>query len=242
MHRRILVFALMALALVGGGSAWFAAQAGSAHADEAADPVPASLAEQLRYVGRDTATGMPAPVDDHFIAQVEHEISRYGKDAGEPVPPPPIAGTDVSWLTVPKLGMERTPVGRYGVDAFGRLDVPQETEHVGWNPGFTSLPGTGGSTFFAAHFEYAGQEGVFYRLSSLLAGDAITVGLSDGSTVQYRVTSNSDYPLSAIDMGALLQGQEGAESITLMTCSGPVDPKADGYTLRTVVFAQRVGG
>lgn len=241
MHRRIVVFVLVALALGGGGGAWFVSQAGSARADETANAAPASLAEQLRYVGRDTMTGMPAPVDDHFIAQVEHEISRYGKDAGEPLPPPPVSGTDVSWLTIPKLGIDRAPVGRYGVDAYGRLEVPQETEHVGWNPAFTSLPGTGGATFFAAHFEYAGQPGVFYKLSALAPGDQITVGLSDGSTLRYRATSNSDYPLIAIDMGALLRGQEGAESITLMTCSGPIDPNADGYTLRTVVFAARVG-
>jgi 3-oxoacyl-[acyl-carrier protein] reductase len=117
---RYLFLALIAVALVMGGG-WLASQAGSARADGAGSPP--SLAEQLRYVGRDTATGMPAPVDDRFIAQVEHEISRYGKDAGEPVPPPPVSGTDVSWLTIPKLGVERAPVGRYGVDAYGRLDV-----------------------------------------------------------------------------------------------------------------------
>jgi sortase (surface protein transpeptidase) len=235
---RYLFLARIAVALVMGGGG-LASQAGSARAAGAGSPP--SLAEQLRYVGRDTATGMPAPVDDRFIAQVEHEISRYGKDAGEPVPPPPVSGTDVSWLTIPKLGVERAPVGRYGVDAYGRLDVPQDTEHVGWNPGYTALPGTGGATFFAAHFEYGGRPGVFYKLSTLAAGDAITVGLSDGSELRYRVTSNSDYALATIDMGALLQGREGAESITLMTCSGPIDPAADGYTLRTVVFAERVG-
>ena len=45
--------------------------------------------EQLRYVGRDGATGLPARVNDTFIAETEKAIERYGQDAGEPVPPPP---------------------------------------------------------------------------------------------------------------------------------------------------------
>ena len=46
-----------------------------------------------------------------------------------------------------------------------------------------------------------------------------------------------DYALGAIDMGALLRGREGIESITLMTCSGP--PDEGDYPLRTVVLAER---
>ena len=109
---------------------------------------------------------------------------------------------------------------------------------MGWNPAYTDLPGTGGSTFFAAHFEYAGRPGVFNRLSTLAPGDEITVGLSDGGLHRYRVTSDVDYALATIDMGALLYGREGTESITLMTCSGP--PGADGYPLRTVILAERL--
>ena len=61
---------------------------------------------------------------------------------------------------------------------------------------------------------------------------------TDGSTHSYRVSSTVDYNLAAIDMGAILHGREGRESITLMTCSGP--PNADGYPERTVVLAERV--
>ena len=64
------------------------------------------------------------------------------------------------------------------------------------------------------------------------------VGLSDGAAHSYRVTSAMDYDLAAIDMGAVLRGREGIESVTLMTCSGP--PNADGYPQRTVVLAERM--
>ncbi|MEO6399132.1 MAG: class F sortase, partial [Tepidiformaceae bacterium] len=146
--------------------------------------------------------------------------------------------TDISWLSVPAIGIARAPVARFGLDAFGRLEVPQDSQHVGWNPAYNALPGEGGATFFAAHFEYAGRAGVFNRISTLKPGDSIEVGLSDGLAARYIVTSTVDYNLSAIDMGAILYGREGRESVTLMTCSGP--PNADGYPQRTVVLAERV--
>lgn len=235
MRRPVAILAAFALLLSATAGAWSLNHANGATPQ--ASP-PGGIAQQLRYIGRDTTTGMPVPVDDHFIAQLEHEIDRYGKDERQPIPPPPVTGANVSTLTVAALGLDRVPVERYGVDAFGRLDVPQDNGTIGWNPGYTALPGTGGATFFAAHFEYAGKPGVFNKLSELSPGNEITVALSDGSMLTYRVLSNIDYALAAIDMGALLQGREGSESITLMTCSGP--PGADGYPLRTVVFAERV--
>jgi sortase (surface protein transpeptidase) len=218
-------------------AAWWGA--GHVTGSLAAAAPDGTLASHLRYIGRDTATGMPASVDDRFIAQVEQDIARYGKDERAAVPPPAVNGVDIASLTVPALGIDHVPVRRFGLDAFGRLDVPQDTSTVGWNPGYTDLPGEGGATFLAAHFEYAGRPGVFNKLSTLVAGDEITVTLSDGSSDSYRVTSDIDYALATIDMGAILRGREGVESLTLMTCSGP--PGSDGYPLRTVVLAQRIG-
>lgn len=232
MRRCFVPVALLALVLSA------ALLASNPRPSSAATPGQGTLAAQLRYVGRDTATGMPAVVDDHFIAQVAEDIARYGKDAAEPVPPPPVDGLDVATLTVPRLGIAAAPVKRFGLDAYGRLDVPQDNTTIGWNPAYSDLPGTGGSSFFAAHFEFAGAPGIFNQLSTMQAGDEITVSLTDGSAYHYRVTSDVDYALAAIDMGAILRGREGVESITLMTCSGP--PGADGYPLRTVVLAERI--
>lgn len=221
-------FAVMAAAVAFGSASGQAAQA-------AATP---SMALALRYIGRDGITGLPAPINDHFIAAAAQSIARYGKDASKPIPPPLLTGTDVSTLTIPALGIQAVPVRRYGLDAYGRLDVPQDADTIAWNPGYSALPGTGGATFFAAHFEFGGQPGVFKRLSTLKPGDTITVALTDGTRHNYSVTSAVDYSLAAIDMGAILQGREGTESITLMTCSGPPGP--DGYPLRTVVLADAV--
>lgn len=228
-HFVLPALAALSIALIGGGAlVGFAEEAPPTHA-----PVPA---ERLRYIGRDPFTGRPAMVNDRYIADMEYAIARYGKDAGEPVPAPPADGADIVAIAAPAIGVD-APVERFGLDAYGRLDVPQDRVHVGWNPAFTALPGEGESTFLAAHYEYGGLPGVFFRLSDLVSGDEIAITLSDGTVHRYRVTSVVDYHLAAIDMGALLQGREGVESITLMTCSGP--PTPDGYQWRTVVLAEK---
>ncbi len=193
--------------------------------------------EDLRYIGRDGRTGLPARVDDVFIYETERAIERYGQDAREPVPPPAPGPTDIASVTIVKLGLSRVRVGRYGLDAYGRLDVPQDTSTIGWNPAYCQIPGEGGATFLAAHVNYQGRPGVFARLATLAAGDEVSVALSDGSAHAYRVTSVVDYALGTIDMGALLRGREGLESITLMTCSGPVNEGEHAF--RTVVLAVR---
>lgn len=222
--------ALLSLALCAWGS--------GAHAGApAAAAAQRDFGAQLRYVGRDPATGMPATVNDRFIAAVEQAVARYGKDEVQRVPPPPVEGLDVARLAIPYLGVD-APVGRYGLDNFGRLDVPQDTRTVGWNPAFTSLPGTGRATFFAAHVQFGGRPGVFNRLSTLREADDVLVTMSDGTVYRYRVTSVVDYSLASIDMGALMAGREGTESITLMTCSGPQNEGEFQY--RTVVLAERL--
>ena len=195
--------------------------------------------EELRYVGRDGLTGMPARVNDRFIAETEKAIERYGQDAQQPVPPPAPGPVDIAWLSIERLGLNRVKVARYGLDAYGRLDVPQDTSTVGWNPAYCAIPGSGGATFLAAHVYFGGKPGIFAKLSTLTGGDGVEIGLNDGSSHRYRVTSVVDYALAAIDMGALLKGREGVESITLMTCSGP--PNEGEYAFRTVVLAERDG-
>lgn len=195
------------------------------------------IGEQLRYIGRDPLTGQPTAVDDRFIAEIERAVARYGQDATLPIPPPPPGPVDLVRFAIPSLGVN-APVGRYGVDGFGRLDVPQDAITVGWNPAYTALPGEGRSTFLAAHYEYGGRPGVFFRLATLQPGADVFAYTSDGREHRYRVRSVVDYALGAIDMGALLRGLEGRESLVLMTCSGPSDNGR--YPQRTVVLAERV--
>lgn len=213
----------------------FNAQEGNAQSAVAAP----SLGDELRYIGRDGATRMSAPVDDRFIARVEEDVAQYGQNPRDAVPPPPPVGPEPATLRVESLGVD-APIARLGRDPYGRLDVPQDTATVGWNPGDSGVPGTGRSTFLAAHYSYGGAPGVFYRLATLAPGSIIEVTLDDSSVYRYIVRSTLDYELGVIDMGALLAGREGVESVVLMTCSGPV--VNGNHQWRTVVLADRISG
>lgn len=223
-------FAILLAAFAGITAAW---PAGDAGAQATAD---AGLAASLRHVGRDHLTGLPTWVGEAFIVEQQVARERYGRDEREPIPPPPATGTDIVGLSVEAINVQAS-TGRYGVDRFGRLDVPQDATTIGWHPAYSALPGSGGATFLAAHYEYAGRAGIFFQLSDLRPGDTIAVQLSDGTVERYVVSSALDYELGVIDMGALLRGREGMESLTLMTCSGRF---VDGtYDYRTVVLAEK---
>jgi LPXTG-site transpeptidase (sortase) family protein len=234
---RWLVAGLVLLLSIAFGGLWLSSRDAGEAADREAPPAPAFSAE-LRYIGRDGVTGMPVRVDDRFIAERQRGIERYGQDRREPVPPPPKNGAEISALRVPSLEINHE-TGRYGLDEYGRLDVPQDRTTIGWHPAYSSLPGEDGATFLAAHYEYQGQPGVFYSLATLEPGSVVYIETEDGGTHAYRVTSTIDYDLAVIDMGALLRGREGVESVVLMTCSGPV--VQGNYQWRTVVLAERVG-
>jgi LPXTG-site transpeptidase (sortase) family protein len=236
MRRRLLALALVVSTLT---AVWLAAQPSAGDVPRvAALPAGApSIADTLHYIGRDSASGLPVPVNDRFISENALAIDRYGKDEREAVPPPPLSGVDIATLAIPALDVS-APLARFGLDRFGRLDVPQDRVTIGWHPAYSTLPGEGGATFVAAHYEYLGVPGVFFHLSSLAPGDDILVSTSDGSVHRYRVTSTIEYALATIDMGALLKGREGSESLTLMTCSGPANEGE--YAFRTVVLAERV--
>ncbi len=222
--------------LVSAGAAGWLAWPGAASAADTPPAAAPPLSEQLRHVGRDGATGLASWVGEGFIAQREQGVERYGKDEREPVPPPAADGPTISELTIPGLGVD-APVERLGVDKFGRLDVPQDSVTVGWHPAYSTMPGAEGATFLAAHYEYGGTPGTFYRLASLQPGETFSLVLDDGEVHEYVITSALDYELGDIDMGALLRGREGMESVTLMTCSGRF---VDGtYDYRTVVLAER---
>jgi sortase (surface protein transpeptidase) len=198
-----------------------------------------SLASQLRYIGRDGSTGQPVRVDDRFIAAVEKDFEEYGKVERQAYPPPPLGDDDITRLLIPAIGVDAA-VARYGIDLYGRLDVPADAATVGWHPAYSDIPGTNGATFMAAHVSWAGRPGVFSKLNLLPEGSGVTIGLASGKSVAYRVTAVFDYPLETLDMGALLTGREGVESLTLMTCSGR--PDEGEFPLRTVALAVAADG
>jgi sortase (surface protein transpeptidase) len=117
----------------------------------------------------------------------------------------------------------------------GTLQVP-DWQDAGW---FARGPEAGqrGAAVVVGHVDSQEGPAVFYRLDELRPGDAIDIGLDDGTdTVRYLVDRIERFPKDAfptLDVYGLTPGPE----LRLITCDGEFDPSTGHYVDNLVVFA-----
>ena len=142
-------------------------------------------------------------------------------------------------LTIEKLDVD-APVGEYGVDDRGRMDVPDNITEVGWYK-YGPAPGEEGSAVLAAHVDLAGPgRGLFYDLDDLAPGDVVTVTYSDGSSADFEVNARSIYLKTELPLDAIFS-RTGRPTLTLVTCGGDFSRSANSYDSNVVVYAEPVG-
>lgn len=143
-------------------------------------------------------------------------------------------------LRVAVLGID-APIGSYGVDGTGQMDVPDNVSDVGWYK-YGPRPGEPGSAVLAAHVDLAGPgRGVFYELGELNPGDQITVEYSDGSEMVFDVVARSTYRKSELPLDSIFS-ESGPAVLTLITCGGGFSQSSRSYDSNVVVFAVPEGG
>ncbi|MCC6236478.1 MAG: class F sortase [Dehalococcoidia bacterium] len=166
--------------------------------------------------------------DPEPIAPAVVDLGRHVTDL-DPLAAP------VSSISIPSISVTANLVPM-GVRPDGYMDLPDNPHDVAWYD-FTSKPGIGGNGVFSAHVDYINYgPAVFWNLSRVKPGDGIFVGLRDGSTIRYLVTSAETIPLAQLDVGATIAPTE-QESITLITCSGEF--ARGNYSHRVIVRAVR---
>lgn len=124
-----------------------------------------------------------------------------------------------------------------GVDAENRFDVPA-ADTVGWYR-YSARPGDSGASVLAAHVDYGGRPGAFFNLRELRAGDRIEVEMSDGRTLGYEVTFNTQYDKSELPADELFR-KTGDPVLQLITCGGTFDPERHSYKANVVISARPV--
>jgi LPXTG-site transpeptidase (sortase) family protein len=139
-------------------------------------------------------------------------------------------------LRIPALDL-RIPVDVVGLDTDGQVEVPADVRRTGWYR-FSSKPGSSqGSTVIVGHRDGVNQgAGAFIDLGSLRPGDRITVDRVDGSTIRYEVVARESFDKDRVPLQELFS-RSGPSRLTLITCGGPFDPSALGYTDNIVVTA-----
>ena len=144
-------------------------------------------------------------------------------------------------LTIPLIGVQ-TNLMTLGLGRDGTLQVPlpNMVSVAGWYTG-SPRPGAIGSSIIVGHIDGdAGNvKGVFFRLRQLSAGDKIYVKRSDGTLVEFRVTSVQTYLKDHFPTEAVY-GPVPDPELRLITCGGAYDPATHHYVLNIVVYATEV--
>ena len=141
-------------------------------------------------------------------------------------------------VQVPSIGVDSTLMD-LGLLADGSLQVPPAAFPVGWYTG-APTPGELGPAIIVGHIDWAGVDGVFYRLHSLLPGAEIDVTRADGSTAVFRVVSVHEYAKDAFPT-KLVYGNTAYSALRLITCGGAFNAKAHSYDDDIVAYAELVG-
>ena len=142
-------------------------------------------------------------------------------------------------LTIPLIGVQ-TNLMTLGLGRDGELQVPplSMASVAGWYTG-SPRPGSIGSAIIVGHVDTTKGPAVFDRLDTLTRGDKIYVKRTDGTLVEFRVTSVQQYPKDHFPTEAVYGPVPDAE-LRLITCGGAWDPATHHYVLNIVVYATEV--
>lgn len=121
-----------------------------------------------------------------------------------------------------------------GLNADGTVQVPTDVQQPGWFR-LGPTPGEIGSAVILGHVDSSAGPGVFFKLPSLVAGDLVDVGLADGVTAVFKVTSVATY-LKADFPDNAVYTSNGNSALQLVTCGGTFDSATGHYLSNIVVY------
>ena len=143
-------------------------------------------------------------------------------------------------LTISRL-RATAPIDPVAVADDGQMEIPEDPRRVGWYR-FSPPPGSGqGSTVLVGHVDSDGRGlGVLVILNRVRSGDQVLVKRTDGTTVEYHVTSRRTVGKSRLAQSGAF-ALDGPAVLTLITCAGPYLPDAGGYQNNLIVTAVETG-
>lgn len=147
-------------------------------------------------------------------------------------------GVDAVSVSIPSIAVESVLVP-LGLDPGTRVLVPPERYDVAGVLEEGTVPGDIGPAIIAGHVDSRAGPGVFYRLEEVALGDLISVGLTDGQRIDFRVVEVSQYPKTAFPTDAVY-GPTPERELRVITCGGSFDSTRLSYVDNIVVYAVRV--
>jgi hypothetical protein len=207
------------------------------------------LDEPNRSRAAGTAAGQPLPTATGArIAGTSVRADAAGPVPVGPVPvglvpagPVPVGAVPVGavpvGLAIPAIGVDERTLVMLGRNPDGSLQVPSDYARAGWFTG-GPVPGRPGPSVIAGHVDSRAGPAVFFRLRELRAGDVVTVRMSDGGQLPFRVDGVRQYPKANFPTAAVYGPVPGA-ALRLITCGGSFDRTVRSYRDNVVVYASR---
>lgn len=146
--------------------------------------------------------------------------------------PKPVKVFTPSTMSIPAIDIT-DPIVPVGTEPDGKMGAPKRARDIGWWAG--RKPGQG-NALFAAHHDWSGALGSFYRLKDLKPGDKIIVK-GEGRSATYRIMWVKNYDRN-IDAEKLLGNDSKKQIATLITCGGVFDSSAGTHKERVVAQAE----
>jgi sortase (surface protein transpeptidase) len=151
------------------------------------------------------------------------------EDLAKRRPPVPVE------IAIPQIGVRSRIVG-VGVSDGRALLLPPDARSVVWYDG-GPVPGAPGSAVIAAHVDYAGEVGVFFRLRELRPGSHVKITMAGSHTRWFVVVARRVYSKPKLPASVVFRSG-GAPLLTLITCGGDFDPVKRHYLANVVVYAK----
>ena len=173
------------------------------------------------------ASSSPAPTSERSAAPTTEPT--------EPIGSPVLPASRPIRVQVPTIGVD-SGLMDLGLQDDGTLQVPPDGTSAGWYVE-APTPGELGPAVIAAHVDWEGVPGVFYRLRDLTPGAEISVLREDGTTAVFVVTSVEQFAKDEFPTQTVY-GDIDHAGLRLITCGGSFDSSARSYVDNIVVFAK----
>jgi len=139
-------------------------------------------------------------------------------------------------LVIPELAIDM-PIDAMGLDEDGAMALPENASDAGWYRFGPGLRNTAGATVIASHID-SRHDGIgpFSRLKDASEGSIVSVGGSDGASVDYVVTSVRSVGKIDAPMAEVFD-RSGDPRLTLVTCGGEFDSGTGHYVDNIILTA-----
>ncbi|MFM9445385.1 class F sortase [Streptomyces acidiscabies] len=172
------------------------------------------------------------------------DIAAVGRPPERQLPPAarPLTKALPQRIDIPELGVQAPVVAR-GLDTSGAIDPPpyDQAGVVGWYAAGVT-PGARGTALLVGHVDTETRPAVFYKLSTVKAGETIRVVRGDGKVAEFTVDDVEVVRRDRFDAQRAYGTREsGRAELRLITCGGTFDRVSRSYTANVIVSAYLTG-